>query len=321
MALTLIESKVGMTDKVDQNVVDLLRRESDMLDKMTFDNAISPGTGGSTLGYSYQQLKTASTAKFRGINEEYVPGEAKRELKHAEAKIFGGKFGVDRVIANTSGAIDEVAFQLSEKIKGAVNLFNNTVINGDSEKDEKSFDGLNKMLIGSETEYIPVEAIDLSTSAAMTTNAEMFADIIDEWLGTMEEKPDFLIMNDKMATKMKSIARRLGYYTRSENAFGLGVDGYDNIPFYVVKDFYDGIKSTPIVAIDPATKETSIYAVKMSMSGFHGISPMGDKIIKTYKKDVNSTGVILDGEVEAIMGVVLKNSKKAGVLRKIKIMP
>ena len=49
MAITLAEAKVGMADKVDQQVIDTFRRSSLLLDMMTFDNCISPGTGGSTL--------------------------------------------------------------------------------------------------------------------------------------------------------------------------------------------------------------------------------------------------------------------------------
>lgn len=325
MALTLEQSKVGMVNKIDQNVIDLFRRESALLDKMVFDNAVSPGTGGSTLTYGYQQLKTPSTAKFRKLNEEYTANEAIREAKTAELKVFGGKFGVDRVIASTSGAIDEVAFQMQQKIKGAVNLFNYALIKGDksgtSGGNNPEFDGLDKLLEGTETEYKPETAIDLSTSEAMSTNAELFADTLDEWLGLFEERPDFLIMNNKMATKMKSIARKLGYYSRTEDAFGKTVDNYDGIPFYVIGTYFDGSTSKEIIDIDSSSKETSIYAVKMDLSGFHGISPAGDKIIKTYQKDVTDTGVIIDGEVEAVMGVVLKNSRKAGVLRKIKVTP
>lgn len=57
MAITLAEAKVGMADKVDQQVVDEFRRSSLLLDRLVFDNAISPGTGGSTLTYGYIQLK------------------------------------------------------------------------------------------------------------------------------------------------------------------------------------------------------------------------------------------------------------------------
>ena len=51
MAITLAEAKVGMADKVDQQIIDMFRRSSLLLDRMTFDNCISPGTGGSTLAY------------------------------------------------------------------------------------------------------------------------------------------------------------------------------------------------------------------------------------------------------------------------------
>ena len=45
MPITLQEAKVGMADHVDQSVIDTFQRSSLLLDKLTFDNAISPGTG------------------------------------------------------------------------------------------------------------------------------------------------------------------------------------------------------------------------------------------------------------------------------------
>ena len=70
MALTLEEAKVGYADKVEQNVIDEFRRSSILLDKLTFDDTISP-TGGSNLVYGYQRLETPSTASVRQINAEY----------------------------------------------------------------------------------------------------------------------------------------------------------------------------------------------------------------------------------------------------------
>ena len=85
MAITLEEAKVGMADHVDQQVIDTFQRSSLLLERMTFDNAISPGTGGSTLAYGYTQLKTPATAGVRAINSEYTANEAKREKKTANA--------------------------------------------------------------------------------------------------------------------------------------------------------------------------------------------------------------------------------------------
>ena len=42
MAITLSEAKIGMADKVDQQVVDMFRRSSALLDGMVFDNVIAP---------------------------------------------------------------------------------------------------------------------------------------------------------------------------------------------------------------------------------------------------------------------------------------
>ena len=135
MAITLQQAKIGMADKVDQQIVDMFRRSSLLLDNMVFDNVISPGTGGSTLTYGYIQLKTPSTAAMRTVGGEYTPGEAKKEKKTTSAIIMGGAFQMDRVLQSTSGAADEMAFQAEQKIKATANFFHNLVINGSAEED------------------------------------------------------------------------------------------------------------------------------------------------------------------------------------------
>ena len=92
-----------MADKVDQQVIDEFRRDSLLLDMLTFDDTVSPGTGGSTLTYGYTRLKSPSTVAVRKLNTEYTPGEAKREKATADLVILGGSFEIDRVIAETSG--------------------------------------------------------------------------------------------------------------------------------------------------------------------------------------------------------------------------
>jgi len=58
---------------------------------------------------------------FRKINGEYVAQEAAREKASVDLKIFGGNFKIDRVLArSTSKAIDEVNFQMQEKIKVSI---------------------------------------------------------------------------------------------------------------------------------------------------------------------------------------------------------
>lgn len=329
MPITLAEAKVGMADKVDQQIVDMFRRSSLLLDRLTFDNAISPGTGGSTLVYGYTQLKTPSTAAVRAINSEYTANEAKREKKTTQAIIMGGAFEVDRVIQDTSGAIDELVFQADEKIKATANFFTNCVINGTAAgtaapgKTTGTFDGLNKLLANSSTEY--TATADLSTSENVTANYNQFLDELDEFISGLDGMPDMLLMNRKMLSKLRGIARRAGYYDVTKDDFGRGVETYNGIALMDAGEFYDGSKTVDIVADTAAGSGTfgtsDIYAVKFGLDAFHGISPTGTKVITSYMPDLTLPGAVKKGEVELVAGVALKNTLKAGHMKGIITAP
>ena len=325
--ITLQEAKVGMADKVDQKVVDTFRRSSLLLDKLVFDNAISPGTGGSTLTYGYIQLKTPSTAAVRQINSEYTAGEAKREEKTTKAVVMGGKFQIDRVLIGTAGAVDELAFQTEQKVKATANYFNNLVINGNKSNSGtgvlNTFDGLDKLLTGTETEI--TSAVDVSTEALMNANYNALLDEVDGFLSTLDGKPSMLLMNNKMLSKMRSAARRAGYYSKTRDEFGRQVETYNDIPMYDMGKYYNGTNTVDIIPETAATQsaegKTDIYAVTIGLDGFHGVSPTGSKVINSYMPDLSKPGAVKDGEVELVAGVALKNTNKAGVLRGIKISP
>ena len=325
--ITLAEAKVGMADKVDQKVVDTFRRSSLLLDKLVFDNAISPGTGGSTLTYGYIQLKTPSTAAVRQINSEYTAGEAKREEKTTKAVVMGGKFQIDRVLIGTAGAVDELAFQTEQKVKATANYFNNLVINGNKASSGtgvlNTFDGLDKLLTGTETEI--TSTVDVSTEALMNSNYNALLDEVDGFLSALDGKPSMLLMNNKMLSKMRSAARRAGYYSKTRDEFGRQVETYNDIPMYDMGKYYNGTNTVDIIPETAATQsaegKTDIYAVTIGLDGFHGVSPTGSKVINSYMPDLSKPGAVKDGEVELVAGVALKNTNKAGVLRGIKISP
>ncbi len=321
MAITLAEAKVGMADKVDQQIVDMFRRSSLLLDQMVFDNVISPGTGGSTLTYGYIQLKSPSTAAVRTIGDEYTPGEAKKEKKTANAIIMGGAFQMDRVIQNTAGAANEMAFQAEQKIKATANYFHNLVINGSGDADGEgyvngTFDGLKKMLAGTANEI--TSKVSLTTSEELDANYNAFLDEMDSFISTLDGTPSMLLMNRAMLVKLRSIARRAGYYERSQDDFGRTVETYAGVPMVDMGQYYNGTSIEDVVATD-ANGKTAIYAVTLGLDGFHGISPMGGGVVQSYLPDLNAPGAVKTGEVELVAGVVLKNTLKAAVLKDIAI--
>lgn len=84
----------------------------------------------------------------------------------------------------------------------------------------------------------------------------------------------------------------------------------------------DGGVSEPVTATEsPATGGlTDLYAVRIGLDGFHGVTTMGSQIISTYMPDLSAPGAIKKGEVEmGPVGVALKATKAAAVLRGIRV--
>lgn len=323
MPITLAEASVGRADKVTQEVIDTLRRGSQFMDELTFDDCVSPGVGGSTMTYGYLQLQTPSTAAGRAINSEYTANEAKRIKKSVDLKIFGGASEVDRVVQEAT--TNEIAFQLEQMTIATKNHFQNCCINGSKTDKAVDFDGLTTLLKGTGTEYnagSDKTVVDLSTTANLTSNYQTMIDMLNEFIGGIDGKPTFLLGNSKLIAKLKSVAQRAGYLTRAEDAFGKTAQGYDNIIFYDMGNYFDGSKTAPCVPIyetGAVTGLTDLYAVQLGLDAFHGVSLSGSSIIKTYMPDLTAPGAVKKAEVEMIAAVALKNTTKCGVFRNIKV--
>ena len=317
MAVTLAQAKLNVQDDLQMGVIDEFAKSSFLFNNLIFDDAVSPTGGGATLTYGYTRLITQPTAAFRAVNSEYSPQEVQKQRYTVDLKVFGGAFQIDRVIANMGGIIDEVTLQMQQKIKAAAALFNDTVINGDSAVDVNAFDGLDKALAGSSTEYNTTSAIDLSTSAKVTENYVAFLDMLDEFLMGLDGTPSFIAGNTKLIAKLRAVARRAGMYQVSKNDFGQQVEYYGHIPFVDL-----GAKpgtNNPVVSIDGDTGETSLYAARLGLDGFHAVSMAGVPPVQSWLPDFKTAGAVKTGEVEMVAAVALKATKAAGVFRKIKV--
>ncbi|MDB0439872.1 phage capsid protein [Clostridioides difficile] len=318
MAITLDEASKNVQDDLQIGVIDEFRKSNWILDNLTFDDAVSPTGGGSTLTYSYTRLKTQPTAAFREINKEYIPHEVTKERHSVDLKVFGGSYQIDRVIANMGGIVSEVELQQAQKIKAAQALFNDTFVNGDSAVDSKAFDGLEKALAGSSTEYnLGDSSIDLSTSQAITTNYMAFLDMLDEFLTGLDGTPSFIAGNTKLISKLRACARRASMYQTQLNSFGQQIESYGNIPFVDL-----GAKpgtNDDVVATDTTKGTTSLYVARLGLDGLHGVSMAGVSPVQTWLPDFTTSGAVKTGEVEMSAAIALKASKAAGVFRNIKV--
>ena len=71
-----------------------------------------------------------------------------------------------------------------------------------------------------------------------------------------------------------------------------------------VGQYYNGTKTIDVIETTTpsatAYGETAIYAVKLGLNAFHGISVDGSKMVHTYLPDLNAPGAVKKGEVEML---------------------
>lgn len=316
MAVTLAQARLNVQDDLQAGIIDEFAKSSFILNNIPFEDVVSPTGGGATLTYAYTRQVTQPTAEFRKVNAEYNTHEVEKQRYTTDLKVFGGAFEVDRIIAGMGGIVDEVSWQANQKVKAASALFSDTIINGNSSTDEDVFDGLDVAITGSSTEYnASGAAVDLSTSANITTNYVQFLDMLDEFLLGLDGSPDALLMNNKMLAKMRAVARRAGVYQTTKDNFGRQIEMYGNIPMVDL-----GAKAgsnDPIVGI--TSNNTSMYAVRFGRDAFHAISMAGQPPVKIWLPDFSTAGAVKKGEVEMVAGCALKTTKSCGVFRKIKV--
>lgn len=324
MAVTLAEAKNNALEDYDPFVIDEFRKSSVILDSLIFDDAVNPAGGGATLDYSYRRQETQPTAEFRAINTEYSPSTTTTKKYSTTLAVLGGAFEIDRILANIGPkGSDEVTRNINEKVKAAITLFQDTVINGDVGVNDKAFDGLDKALTGSSTEMKPTSGTydwtDLEGEKGNTA-----IDTLDEFLDLLDGTPTIVVGNKKALARVRAMVRRTSMYVREP------IDGLANANGRPIsRESYGGIlfadagekagSNDPIIPIAP-DGTTSLYAYRVGLDGFCGITTTDGTLVKTWLPDFTQPGAVHRGEVElGPVGVALKATKAAGVLRKIKV--
>jgi len=318
MAVTLAEAKKNVQDDLQMGVIDEFQKNNWILEHITFDDCVSPTGGGATPTYAYTRLLTQPTAAFRAINSEYTPQEVTKQRYTADIKVFGGAYEIDRVLANFGGIVSEGELQQAQKIKAAQALFNDTFINGDSATNANAFDGLDKAVTGSSTEFnASGSTVNLSTSAQVDANYKVFLDMLDEFLMSLDGTPSCLMGNTKLIARIRACARRAAMYQVTKDDWGNQVESYGNIPLIDMKA--KAGTNDDVIATNGTSGETSLYVARLGLDGLHAVSFAGVAPVQAWLPDFTTAGAVKKGEVEMNAAIALKATKAAGVFRKIKV--
>ena len=348
--VTLAQAALNTTDDLDLTVIDEFRKESALLDRMSFDPVVSPVGGGATLTYTYTRLLTERGANFRKVNTEYTDQQATRGRTSVDLVPLGGRFSIDRVVAQLGpNATSELTLQVQQLVKGVRATFQEALINGTGDGDFNTggggsapdylgFEGLDSILAGTSTELgVGTVFADLAGHdwSAVNSQASAFTamEALDELIDAVDGRPDVIMGNRRSVLRLKQIGRWAGYYSQTEDAFGRKVDMFDGIQLVDLGDgpVSSAPRANPIIPIESrdldgagtGTAEpglTDIYAVRFGMDSFHGVSCLGAPLIKTWMPDFSTAGAVKPGEAEmGPVAVVLKNTRGAAVLRNIKV--
>lgn len=324
MPVTLAQAKLNTQDDIDLAVIDEFRKSSWLLDNLVFADVVNPAGGGATLTYGYTRLVSQPTAAFRAINSEYVPSEVTRQRFTTDLAVLGGSYQIDRVLRGIGPATSgEVALQSSQKIKATVTKFSDTVINGDDAVDTNSFDGLSKALAGSSTEINVLNADAGYNWAAVNDRLTGVTALkfVRKLVAKLDGTPTALLMNADALAAFQTIADFVSQLTELDG-FGQTIQAWRNIPLIDLGNkpgTNDPIIPTSVAA--GSEGETDIYAVRIGLDGFHGISTVGGRLVSQYPPDFTTSGAVKTGEVEmGPVGVALKATKAAAVLRGVKVV-
>ncbi|MCA1008994.1 phage capsid protein [Rhodococcus hoagii] len=331
MAITLAESKLNAQEDYDPAVIDEFRKTNAVLDSLVFDDAVSP-TGGGTLDYGYRRQVTQATAATRAYNTEYTAQNVTTEKKSITLAVMGGSFEVDRVLAKLGpAASSNVALNVTQKVKAANAKFNDELINGDVAVDANGFDGLDKALTGSATEFNASTVTNWTDFDTDQRAAFKALDVLDEWLSMLDGTPTVVVGNTKALARVRALARRSGMYTKDAIDGLIGANGRP-----IERESYGGIlfvdagdkagSSSPVIPIEGRTVGTAqtgltdLYAYRVGLDGFHGVSTVGGQLVQTWLPDFSTAGAVKKGEVElGPVGCALKATKAASVFRNIKV--
>lgn len=240
-------------DPLQSGVVEIFASTNPFMQYMPYANIAGAA-------YVYNREQTLPGIAFRGINESYTESVGVINQLSDPLKIIGGDLDTDTaLVAWSNGTNDTRAIHDAMKVKALSLTHLKTIFDGDSTANPKEFDGLNTRLTGG-------QVLSAGTNGAALTFA-MLDDLVDSVAGA----PSLLVMNKKMRSTIRQLARGVNALTIAKDDLGREVEMYLGIPFAVIEDDAEG---NAILGFDEshgtANNTTSIYAVRFGPDGMFG---------------------------------------------------
>lgn len=220
--------------------------------------SILPFMGVNGKAYVYNRENTLGGADFLDPNDPINESAATFTEVVAKLRILAGDVDVDKFLQATMGdSNDQMAIQIAKKAKAVARKFHQTLAQGDSAVDAKSFDGLPKLVTGGQT------------IAAGANGGALTLSMLDELCDAVPNGADVLVMRRGTIRAFRGLLRATygtdAVMQQLEN-FGRPMLTHNGIPV-IMNEFLAGDEDQ-----GSATDTCSVYALRLNeLDGLHGI--------------------------------------------------
>ena len=294
MALTITEASKLSNDILLTGVIETIVNESPILQSLPFIEIVGNGL-------TYNQEKTAPTASFYEVGDTWVESTPTFTQRTATLKILGGDADVDNFLKATRSNLQDLEASVVQlKAKAVQQKFDDSFVNGDTDSDAKSFDGIEKLTAEGQT-------VSMGANGA-TLTLEKLDEVIDK---VKAGKPHALLMSRRSRRKLTALSRATGsgLLETDRNQFGQMVQYYDGIPIGV-NDWVSDAQT-----VGTSSDCSTIYALQYGEGAIAGLTGPGglqvERVGSLEVKDATRTRV--KWYVSVAVFNSLKLAKLAGV--------
>ena len=295
MPLLKAEAEKLSQDQVERGIVEEI---------YTTDNffGLFPFTKVTGKAYLYKREGELPTVSYLDPNENVTESAGTFQEVVTKLRILIGDVDVDKFLSETmSDTEDQLAVQIALKAKAMARTFQDSVVNGNSTRNGKEFDGLKALVTAEQT----IEA-GTNGGALNMTAMDQLADMVPNGA-------DFFMMRSGTRRAYIAQLRAAGGNTAAmiqHPNFDVPVLAHNGVPI-IVNDFLPGDE-----AQGTESKTASVYAVRANeLDGVHGLYGGSSAGIRIESIGTVQNKDALRTRLKWYCGMALKSTKSVARLK------
>lgn len=259
---------------------------------------------GSSIGNiqsTFVYYEGTSEATFRALGKNYTPDNETPLTETVTLKNLGGSLEVDinnvRAFSTQAGGVANfVEQQIGQKLNATKNLFAKAFLTGDSEKDSKQFDGLNKKIVASQVISTPIDVSALDDAKYRKVEIEL----------------------NKVISKIRPSMPNAIITTQTGKAYLNGFNSFRHAGVDVIEvnhKKYNQFMGMPIVDVTDDCFPSEDLAIGIPVifmyidmnEGVRVAIPMDGEVVKILPPQFNNGQVVSEGAVDMLCAPIFAN--------------